>query len=816
MKLVVVAVYRPPKGCIYTFLDTLHEMIMYIMQNFNGAKVILAGDFNIDFLTACTEKVATCNELLTFNLSPTFHEPSRVRGNSATCIDQVFVEDGADCEVETVQPHFSDHLGQKLSISTTTSPPKKAKHVRIRKITAYNVQAFNTKLGTINWEEMNNDPIRQFSRFYECFLSCFNESFPLVSVEMRPKCGPSINWMTDNLRTLKTNLDALDIVNRVQKTAESQTLYNQIRREYGDKIREAKANAVRNHIRDAQNKNKATWDIIKLETGKRGTGYRYGDGVLSSDDFNTFFASVGEEMSINIPGPTLEATALVARAMDSVIGSMFLAPTDESEVKAIINGIKSKSVTDIDGITTCILKQISHNIVAPLTVAINNMFINGIFPEKLRRAKILPVFKSGQKDSLNNFRPISILPAISKVFEEAIKRRLLGYFENKRLFSNSQYGYRSGRSTVAAIRELVDSVAEAFDRRDELGLLCCDLSKAFDCVDHSVLLDKLKLYGVRGTPLQVIESYLSDRKQWVHWDGEISGVRVPNRGVPQGSVLGPLLFIIYMNDLPDNINCVGALMYADDASFLVRSLDEKESVLGEAVEWIGANKLKINTKKTQELMFSTRNSGGSSLRLLGLYLDPVLAWSVHVANLQPELAKSIYAIRRIRRIAGQDAARLAYFGAFHSRATYGILLWGGSSHVKEIFLQQKKAIRAVVGVNSRTSCRQIFKSLEILTIMSCYILSCLIQFHMTDKPPTHSDIHNYDTRNKDKIVTPFHRIGRAQTSTNYISIKLYNHLPDRVKNLETSKFKRTLIRLLRENVIYTMEEFYSLNLARML
>ena len=215
---------------------------------------------------------------------------------------------------------------------------------------------------------------------------------------------------------------------------------------------------------------------------------------------------------------------------------------DENHINRIIQNLPNKSSCGFDDISPKLVKFIKPILIKPITVMINQMLNTGIFPDKLKIAKIKPLFKKGDSKAFNNYRPISLLPSISKIFEKVIYDQTYSYFQNNDIFYSSQYGFRQGHSTEYAALELVDKITQHLDKNKTPINFYLDLSKAFDTLDHPILIHKLKFYGIKGTALQLFQSYLSNRLQFVEYDDTMSDTLEISTGVPQGSVLGPLLF----------------------------------------------------------------------------------------------------------------------------------------------------------------------------------------------------------------------------------------------------------------------------------
>ena len=294
---------------------------------------------------------------------------------------------------------------------------------------------------------------------------------------------------------------------------------------------------------------------------------------------------------------------------------------------------------------------------------------NGIFPDKLKIAKVVPIFKKGDCALTNNYRPISLLPVISKVIEKIIYNQLSLYFESNKLFFDSQYGFRPNHSTEQATLELTDRIISAMDNNDVPIGIFLDLSKAFDTIDHTILLKKLEHFGIDGIALKLLKNYLTNRKQYVRLHDVNSNLLPINTGVPQGSILGPLLFIIYINDFARASAIFDFICYANDTtlfSTLNKSINAQNinpdiiinTELAKINEWLVINKLSLNVTKSKFMVFHTQQKHRAikppvpkinntnidkveQFKFLGLTLDSNLNWKKHSDNITNKCSQII-------------------------------------------------------------------------------------------------------------------------------------------------------------------------------
>jgi len=465
-----------------------------------------------------------------------------------------------------------------------------------------------------------------------------------------------------------------------------------------------------------------------------------------------------------------------------------------------------------------LMKATAPILIQHLTWLLNQTLISSTFPDALKAALVHPIFKKGDTMQPSSYRPIAILPVFSKVIEKIISSQISRHFEKHALWSQSQFGFRMNKNTEQAILSLVNTVNNCFVNKEYCASEFVDLTKAFDCVPHNRLIDKLSYYNFGLPAKQLIDSYLRGRTQRVVRGGSMSKECCVLSGVPQGSILGPTLFLIYINDLPACIPGANMCLYADDTTIMAcgpdrdDTADKAQTLRKLATTWFNNNGLTVNDSKSCSLILSKRATGEDrsiSVRFLGVEIDAGLNWSNHCEMTAQKISKSLYLLRKLRESVSPKTLIISYFGLIHSRIKYAILAWGHAAGMQVVFKEQRRAIRIMAGIHPRQDCRESFKSLKIITAPSLYILECLVLAHRNKVFTKTSAVHNYSTRQKEDLRTSFCRLKSVQNSINHWAPKLFNRLPQKVRILEPRPFKNVVRHFLVEHSFYNMDEFMS-------
>lgn len=828
LRLLVVCVYRRGLGSFETFIDKLEEILDYIRVKYVKFKLVLAGDFNLNMLVKTVQNDLLIDLLSGYNLKQTIFAPTREAKNSSTLIDNIFVNiDRFSAAV--IENALSDHHAQLISFRSEQVVPLDYKYVTKRIYSRKRLLLFRQELQIVDWSPVLecNDVNVCYNTFISKIKCLMNVIFPIKKYN----CKKFYNgWITKGIKISCKNKRKLYCEKKEGKVSNDEyKKYEKILRKV---ILEAKRKSNAEFILNSDNKTRATWSLVRKisENPQKNSiidtfAPKYGTSVTALNALNNYFIN-------SCPDVDSSGTA-DSFPIAGCQRTIFLEPTSVEEVCRCIKNLKNKKSVGEDQVPVSLLKETADIISIPLEHVINVMFSTGIFPEQLKLAHIKAIYKKGDRAEEKNYRPVSLLSNVNKVFEKILYSRLISFIERNAILADRQNGFSRHKSTIRAIYQAMSEILNSLNDDRVTVAMLLDLTKAFDSVNHSILCLKLEKYGIRGVALQLIKSYLKSRTQCVVEVDPCGGIACSKRviikkGVPQGSILGPLLYILYTNELP-RVSHEYMVLYADDTTLIFKE-DNKDLLLQKMVntldlvrQYFASNDLLLNISKTQTILFSNRSNervtvtydnidvvSGNEILFLGVTVDRRLDWGCHVSVLASNMAKYCCALRVILDYVGEDAALSSYYAYIHSRMRYGIIFWGNSCEISRILVLQKRCLRVLYRMKARESCKNVFISKRIFTVISLYIYEAVLFVH-NNKDLFQECIraHEHNTRLKNDLKPNVSKYSYIQKNVHFCILRLYNSFPNHVRILRTNCMKLVIKNYLVRKAFYSLEEFFA-------
>ena len=812
----VCSLYRNPA---YTS-EWMNDFMTMMDKIPDNADIVLLGDFNFDLFGQQNSWLTVISML---GLSQLITDSTRVTSKTQTLIDHIYTNDPTKVINPTIiQSSLSDHYA--IFCTYHAKLPKLPKnghdYIQYRSFKGFNETLFLHDIACLPFHQIYEtlDPDKALDLLHMLMIVVIDKHAPIRTKRVKHSDLPP--WITAELVfTMK--------LRDIYKKNNDDINYKKTKNLVSSMVDKAKESYFNKLIEDK--KDTATlWRAINTFT-KKSNNKASASTSISPELFNQHFLSVSDRVltpeHIKASNDYVCPDNLVQFCKEKVKDNNFNIPfLTVYEVGKLISSLGDKKSMGPENIPAFFLQLTLPYIVEPLTYIYNLCIESNTFPAALKVAKVIPLPKASDKSNPDNFRPISLLPLLSKPLERHIQKHLYDYLDKNSLLHINQSGFRPKHSCQTALISLCDSWLAAINKTQVVGTLFLDFRKAFDLVSHSILLQKLSLYLPSSPTVRFLQSFLENRFQFVEVNKITSSKVIVKTGVPQGSVLGPLLFLIYINDLPLNLSSdLTSTLFADDASIHTASENISDLNLGlqegldNVNDWCLKNSMSIHPDKTKCMIITTRQKhqraplllslslGSQNIhqvsehKVLGLTLDSELNWHSHLNSLAKRLSRNVYLLSRLKRYATKEALKLFFEAHINSFVNYVSTVWDSCSgeYMKRINSIHRRAIKLLLP-DQRISTDEKFKALNILPLEKQLFFNKATITHKiyhNKAPPYLSPLFNKaPTRyGSSKLILPLPRIDLFKSSISYSGSLIWNMLPNYLQLIRsTPKFKKLL------------------------
>ena len=748
-----------------------------------------------------------------------------------------------------VKFHKSDHdlicVEVKINVqkihrkSTTTRDYRKVRN---------NPQFLLRRLNEINWNALDNMTLNDMVIFYTKEINvCLDECAPWKTKRIKKKKYVLSKEILELMR-IRNKLH-----NELQKSVKNGTKNNLLETQY-KKHNNYCNKMIRKEVKQKNGENitsdsnmKDIWKCIKIVQNPEATsirklkieidGQKIEDPQKLANEFSEFFVEKVRKLEAGIKRTNIDPLSLLKEKMKTSNTTFTIKTVNVRVVHKILKDLKAKRSYGIDGITSEVSKLGADVLKVPLTYIVNTSIRNSEYPSYWKIAKMIALYKKGNRLELKNYRPVSLLCVAGMVLERVIAIQIEEYFESNNLLGAFQFSFRKHKSTISELLTMFDSLLEGKENRKEIMIVLYDLSAAFDTVSHDILLEKLKAYGFDDSSLKWMKSYLQDRQQYVQVDDKISEIKVTNIGTPQGSRLSPILFLCLMADMDLWIKDSNISNFADDTQSIIIKNTKEEAIETTKVEskniidFFSSNNF-VNNANKAALIYNSKGKGceisvdigGETLsstyteKLLGLHINADLKWNTHIDEISSELKKRIGILKRIKEKVPADKISIMADAIFNSVIRYGIAVYLVPTYEKEdlkarklssetydLQVLQNKMLRVIHGlrISNRVNMVELRTKIKMMSVnqMSIYhtIMEVFNIIHNKSSEQisnkySHHERHSLRKNTNNYLRVPEKHEHRKCTGFTYCGAKVFNRLPIKTRETKDRNIFKTLVK----------------------